>query len=50
MAMTAACLRALSSAAFERFWDALVRRVRSRAAGDVDMAEVNRLFGWDKAA
>lgn len=30
-----------------RFWDALVARARRRCAGDVDMTEVNKMFGWD---
>lgn len=32
--------------AFNRFWAALVRRVRARARGDVDMREINRIMGW----
>lgn len=36
--------------AFHRFWAALAKRVQAKARGDVDMAEVNRLMGWDKAA
>jgi hypothetical protein len=35
-----------SHAAFQRFWDALVSRIRARARGDVDMDEINRLMGW----
>lgn len=31
---------------FWRIWDAIVARARRRCAGDVDMAEVNKLFGW----
>jgi hypothetical protein len=36
--------------AFHRFWDALAKRARAKARGDIDMDEVNRLMGWDKAA
>lgn len=36
-----------SIAAFERFWKALVSRVRARARGDIDMREVNRIMGWE---
>jgi len=31
---------------FEVLWDAIIRRARSRAAGDVDMTEINKMFGW----
>jgi hypothetical protein len=30
-----------------RFWSALVARARRKAAGDVDMAEIGKMFGWD---
>jgi hypothetical protein len=30
-----------------RVWGAIVRRARSETAGDVDMTEINKLFGWD---
>lgn len=34
--------------AYYRFWDALVSRARRRAGtGFVDVAEINRLMGWD---
>ena len=31
----------------ERFWDQLVARARRRAEGDIDMREINKLFGWN---
>lgn len=31
-----------------RFWLGLVARARRKAAGDIDMAEINRMFGWDE--
>lgn len=33
--------------AFFRFWNALVNRARKRCEGDIDMAEINKMFGWD---
>lgn len=33
-----------------RIWRRIVATARSRAAGDLDEAEINRLMGWDKAA
>jgi hypothetical protein len=35
-----------SSNAFYRFWDSLVSRVRAKARGDLDPAEINRIMGW----
>lgn len=32
---------------FWRFWNALVARARRRCAGDMDMHEINRMFGWE---
>ncbi len=32
---------------FWRFWDALKARGQRRCAGDVDVAEINKLFGWE---
>lgn len=34
----------------ERVWRWIVAKARSRAAGDIDMDEINRMFGWDDAA
>lgn len=31
----------------ERIWSAIVSRARARAAGDIDMREINRAMGWD---
>lgn len=31
----------------ERVWRRIVASARSRAAGDIDMDEINKLFGWD---
>lgn len=31
-----------------RFWHGLIRRGRKKCAGDLDMTEINRLFGWDQ--
>jgi hypothetical protein len=31
----------------ERVWRAIVAKARSRAAGDLDMTEINKMFGWD---
>jgi hypothetical protein len=36
-----------SRASFWAFWNRLLVRARKRCAGDVDMNEVNRMFGWD---
>lgn len=30
-----------------RFWFGLVARARRKAVGDVDMTEINKMFGWD---
>jgi hypothetical protein len=32
---------------FWRFWAALEKRAQRRCAGDVDVAEINKMFGWD---
>lgn len=32
---------------FWRYFGGLVARARRMAAGDLDMAEINKLFGWD---
>ena len=37
---------AASRNAFWRFWNRLVARSRAKAAGDLDVAEINRLMGW----
>lgn len=34
----------------ERIWRRVVARARARAAGDIDEAEIRRMFGWDIAA
>lgn len=31
-----------------RFWMGLVGRARRMAAGDIDMTEINKMFGWDE--
>lgn len=31
-----------------RVWTAIVSRARSLARGDLDMTEINKLFGWDE--
>ena len=31
----------------DRIWAAIVRRARSATAGDIDMDEINKLFGWE---
>jgi hypothetical protein len=31
----------------ERVWSRLVAKARRRAAGDIDMTEINKMFGWD---
>lgn len=31
---------------FYRVWNAIVRKARSMSAGDIDMDEINKLFGW----
>ncbi|MES2903288.1 MAG: hypothetical protein V4696_03805 [Pseudomonadota bacterium] len=36
-----------SRASFWRFWRRLVSRVRARARGDLDVAEINRIMGWE---
>jgi hypothetical protein len=33
-------------ARFWRIWRQLVVRARRRAAGDIDMSEINRIMGW----
>lgn len=33
-----------------RIWARMVARARARCAGDIDEAEIRRLFGWDEAA
>jgi hypothetical protein len=33
-----------------RIWSRIVAIGRARCAGDIDMAEINKLFGWDEAA
>lgn len=30
-----------------RIWDRIVQRARGETAGDLDMAEINKLFGWE---
>lgn len=35
------------NARYWRAWAAIVRRGRSMAAGDIDMNEINKLFGWE---
>lgn len=35
-----------SIAAFHRFWKRLVSRARARAAGDINVREINKLMGW----
>jgi len=35
---------------FWRYWGGLLRRARRRCAGDLDMAEINKLFGWEEPA
>lgn len=37
-------------ARFWRFWRGLIERARWRERGDIDMTEINKLFGWDEAA
>jgi len=32
---------------FWRYFAGLVRRGRQRCSGDMDMTEINRMFGWD---
>lgn len=34
-------------AQYWRIWSLIIARARKRCAGDVDMNEVNKLFGWD---
>lgn len=34
---------------FWRYFGGLVARARRMAAGDLDMTEINKLFGWDNA-
>jgi hypothetical protein len=31
-----------------RVWGAIVRRARSETAGDIDMDEINKMFGWNQ--
>jgi hypothetical protein len=33
---------------YQRFWCGLVRRVRAGSAGDLDMKEINAMFGWEE--
>lgn len=33
---------------YERVWGAIVRRARNETAGDIDMQEINAMFGWDQ--
>lgn len=33
-----------------RIWNRMIAIARTRAAGDIDEREINRLFGWDEAA
>ena len=33
---------------FWRIWGAIIRRARSATAGDIDMDEINKMFGWDQ--
>lgn len=33
-----------------RIWSRIVAIGRARCAGDIDMTEINKLFGWDEAA
>ncbi len=35
-----------ADAAYWRIWAGIIRRARSRARGDVDMDEINRVMGW----
>jgi len=35
---------------FWRIWACIVAIGRARCAGDIDMAEINKLFGWDEVA
>lgn len=35
---------------FWRFFAGLVRRGRRRCAGDIDLTEINRMFGWGAEA
>lgn len=37
-----------SSEAFRRIWRRILAIARARAAGDIDEAEIRRLFGWQK--
>lgn len=39
-----------SSGAFWRIWARIVAIARARAAGDIDEAEIRRMFGWGKDA
>lgn len=32
---------------FWRFWRGLLKRGQRKCAGDIDQAEIDRLFGWD---
>jgi hypothetical protein len=40
---------ARSSEAFWRIWRRILAIARARAAGDIDEAEIRRLFGWEAA-
>jgi hypothetical protein len=31
-----------------RFWIGLVARARKQVAGDIDMVEINKMFGWEE--
>lgn len=33
---------------FWRIWNRIVDQARSRSEGDIDEAEINRMFGWDE--
>lgn len=37
-----------SAASFNAFWRRLVARARKRCAGDIDMNEINAMFGWSE--
>lgn len=36
-----------AEASFYRFWNRLVARARRRCAGDIDMTEIKKMFGWE---
>lgn len=33
---------------FFRFWNTLIERGQKRCAGDLDMTEINKMFGWSE--